>query len=114
MDERKTWDDAQQHCRDWGGFIMEVRTQHQFDESVKISQVLYEQTTLYMHLGGSDAALEGEWRWASNGELIDMTRFWTSGEPDSDGDYLIVGPPGFYDASTSTRSFACVKSIYWI
>ena len=93
---------------------MEVRTQQQYDEARRIESELRERNGGYnMHLGGSDAAVEGEWRWASNGELIDMTRFWTSGQPNG-GDYLFMGSQGFYDASTSTRSFACVKSIYWI
>ena len=114
MVERKSWDDAQQHCMEWGGFLMEVRTQHQYDEARRISlEVRQRAEGWYMHLGGSDAAVEGEWRWASNGEPIDMTRFWTSGQPDGDYDYLVMGLNGFVDHSFS-RPFACVKSIYWI
>ena len=94
---------------------MEVRTQHQFDEASRISSELRERSGGYnIYLGGSDAAVEGEWRWASNGELIDMTRFWESGQPNSDGDYLSMGSDGFYDYPLASRPFACVKSIYWI
>ena len=64
-------------------------------------------------LGATDTAVEGEWRWASNGELIDMTRFWESGEPYDIGNYLVMGPQGFFDSPYSFP-FVCVKSIYWI
>ena len=93
---------------------MEVRTQQQYDEARRIESELRERNGYYnMLLGGSDAAVEGEWRWASNGEPIDMTRFWTSGQPDGDYDYLVMGLNGFVDHSFS-RPFACVKSIFWI
>ena len=36
-----------------------------------------------MWLGGSDQEVEGEWRWESDSQLIDMEKFWANSQPDS-------------------------------
>ena len=108
------WPLARDYCLSIGGHLLEAKTQAEFDEAIRITLEVQPRAEGYlMYLGGSDAAVEGEWRWASNGELIDMTRFWMSGQPNSDGDYLRMRSDGFHDSSIS-RTFACVKSIYWI
>ena len=56
---------------------MEVRTQEEFDRAVNYSKELRSD----FWLGGSDREVEGEWRWESNSELINMTTFWFRGEP---------------------------------
>ena len=59
------------------GRLMEVRTQEEFDRAVNYSKELRSD----FWLGGSDREVEGEWRWESNAERIDMNKFWGSGQP---------------------------------
>ena len=91
--------------------MIEVRTQHQFDKAKTIERIVFERTRENLHLGSKST--EMEWRWESNGELIDMTQFWGDGFPRSYGDYLAFGNK-FYNTNYSLKGFACVKSIYWI
>ena len=88
---------------------MEVRTQEEFDRA---KQFLREIGYFWFWLGGSDREVEGEWRWESNDELIDMNKFWGSGQPDSyagDQDCLFfMWRDGFGDLDCSRlRQFAC-------
>ena len=85
---------------------MEVRTQKQFDRAQRFRR---EMGNIFW-LGGSDREVEGEWRWESNAELIDMNKFWRSGQPDSiwDQDCLYMLSVGFGDYKCSFRlPFVC-------
>ena len=85
---------------------MEVRTQEEFDRAKRLRR----EFGFYFWLGGSDREVEGEWRWESNDERIDMNKFWISGQPNSgDQDCLFMGwSGGFEDYYCSHRNpFVC-------
>ena len=53
----------------------------------------------YFWVGGSDLAVEGEWRWESNANLVAITSF-SPGQPNggsTDENCAIMGPSGFED-----------------
>ena len=84
---------------------MEVRTQKEFERALRFRVEIG-----YFWLGGSDREVEGEWRWESNAEQIDMNKFWESGEPNSSGDQdcLCMWSSGFIDYFCSFRlPFVC-------
>ena len=59
-----------------GGYLMEVRTQEDFELAV----VFWSDLGSYYWLGG--IYVEDEWRWPSNNESIEE-RFWVPGEPNN-------------------------------
>ena len=61
---------------------MEVRTQEEFDRAYRFLREIGD----IIWLGGSDREVEGEWRWESSAERIDMNKFWESGQPNEIGD----------------------------
>ena len=88
---------------------MEVRTQEEFDQALRFQREMER----VFWLGGSDREVEGEWRWESNHELIDMNKFWRIGQPaDRSGEdclYMYVRwSIGFGDQICShTQPFVC-------
>ena len=84
---------------------MEVRTQEEYDRA----QSLWREVRPYsIWLGGSDREVEGEWRWESDDEPINMTQVWRSGQPNRNGNCLRIQSGGLYDGSCSaTRNFVC-------
>ena len=100
--------DAKRHCNLLNGRLMEVRTQEEFDLVKRFKMELLRNS---IWLGGSDREIEGEWRWESNAELIDMNKFWESGEPNdqnSSEDCLVLGNHEFNDQDCSkTRVSVC-------
>ena len=86
---------------------MEVRTQEEFDRALRFEREIGNE----FWLGGSDRGVEGDWRWESNDELIDMNKFWTRGQPDSwngDQDCLFIWVSGFGDLYCFyPRPFVC-------
>ena len=58
---------------------MEIRTRDDFELALRFREEMGRD----FWIGGSDREIEGEWRWKSNIEPINMYRFWTSGGPSS-------------------------------
>ena len=54
---------------------MEAKTQLQFDAVVQMRST----AGSIFWVGGNDIEEEGVWVWNSNGEAIDMSRFWLDG-----------------------------------
>ena len=78
--ERKTWDDAQQHCLSLGRRLMEVRSQ---DDNDRAMQIISEPNGInHIWLGGN-AIQDDIWIWNSDGERINLDQFWQDGEPNS-------------------------------
>ena len=74
--------------------MMEVRS----DLEKRYSQRFLEELGEWFWLGGSDRTEESEWKWDSDGELIDMARFWKPYEPRNEGgaeDCLVTDSHGF-------------------
>lgn len=71
-------------------------------------------------LGGSDLPHVGEWRWESNGDLVDM-RFWSPDDGGRGRHHLVMVSGGYTAQTVNRRSisyydkpFACVKEIDWL
>ena len=103
----KSWEGAKAHCEHLGGHLMEVRTQEQYDDAVRIEAEI--DTRFW--LGGCDVDEEGSFVWASDGERVD-SEFWADGEPNNDDgeeDCIEMLAIGFNDNSCSAgRPFVCV------
>ena len=82
-----------------GRRLTEVRTQEDYDRAVQLQQVLGNS----FWLGGSDIEEEGVWVWDSNHEVMDMNRFWHSGEPSAHFEDCVImwAPFGFCDLTCS-------------
>ena len=100
--------EAHEHCYSLGRRLMEVRTRDDFERARRFRQELGRD----FWIGGSDREVEGEWRWESNIEPINMYRFWTSGGPSSlnaeEEDCLDMRRSGYGDYyCDQAQSFVC-------
>ena len=86
---------------------MEVRTQEEFDRVLRFEREIGND----FWLKGSDREVEGEWRWESNDEFIDMNKFWLSEQPfiqGGDHDCLVMWGSGFgYSGCSAKKNFVC-------
>ena len=89
-----------------GRRLMEVRTQEDYERALQLFQEL---GNYPFWLGGNDIEEEGVWVWDSNDEVIDMNRFWYSGEPSDNSEDCIMmwAPIGFCD-------YTCSESLPYI
>ena len=102
--ESMSWQDSKDYCSLLGGYLLEVRTQEEFDQAQNFRSEIGSQ----FWLGGSHRAVDGEWRWESNDESINMSKFWASGQPYKDENCLTIYDDGFNDQScSSTQHFVC-------
>lgn len=119
IESLKTWDQANAYAQSIGGYLVTIDT---IQENAEIYNNVYSvfssaDATLssspdggsaaYLWLGGSDSALEGDWRWSHGNTSLEFmgSYLWGSGalgsEPDNAGnqDYLALGmenwPYGF-------------------
>ena len=99
-----SWNDSKDCCSLLGGDLIEARTQDDYDRA----QSFWWDIEADIWLGGSDCEVEGEWRWESDAEPINMAYFWKSGQPNQDGNCLRLENDGIYDGScSSTNYFVC-------
>ena len=105
--EKKTWNDAREHCLEMGARLIEIRNRKEYETALR----LHEQTSGYTWVGGTDIKLEGQWVWDSNGESVSLNEFWSSGRPlpdKSDLDCLVLLSLGMLDFQcTGFHSFVC-------
>ena len=111
--EGKTWADARQHCVDNDAHLMEVRTQEEYDRALGI----WDEVGNFW-LGGNDIEEEGVWVWNSNGEVIDMSRFWLAGRPYAGETgrncLMMASDTGFedYNCAASSYSYVCEYQVF--
>ena len=93
---------------------MEAKTQLQFDAVVQMRSTAGSS----IWLGGNDIEEEGVWVWNSNGEAIDMNRFWLDGRP-YEGDnarncLMMASETGFvdYNCASSAYSYVCEYQVF--
>ena len=106
VEEHKSWIAAKKHCLSLNTRLMEIRTQEDFDRAKRIKSEIGSD----FYVGGSDRKVEGEWLWESNGELIDINRFWRRWEPNDNGgqDCLYMRSGGFDDwKCDEDQAFVC-------
>ena len=89
---------------------MEVRTQEILDRAQEFAIEMNAGRNTYFWLGGSDRNIEGDWRWESDGGVIDSA-FWGRGQPNDFGnqDCLAMQNDGMiYDYECEElRRFVC-------
>ena len=102
----KSWTDAQQHCINVGGHLMEVKAHEEFEKALQFRNELDD-----FWLGGNDIQDEGVWIWDSNDEMMNRNRFWENDQPnnlEADQHCLQMYSGGFNDRScTILKSFVC-------
>ena len=64
----QSWTEARDHCINLGGKLFEPRTSWHVNQALEILQ---EFGNAQFWLGGTDALVDGEWRWFSDGALIE-------------------------------------------
>ena len=102
--ESMSWIDCKNYCTLLGGNLLEVRTQEEFDQAQNLRSEIGSQ----FWLGGSYREADGEWRWESNDDLINMTQFWADGQPYKNERCLTIYGDGFYDNScSSSHQYVC-------
>ena len=102
--ESISWLDCKDYCTLLGGFLLEVRTQVEFEQAHNFRSEIGSQ----FWLGGSYREAEGEWRWESIDDSILMTQFWASGQPYKDESCLTLYDDGFnYQLCSTTQHFVC-------
>ncbi|XP_021377596.1 C-type lectin lectoxin-Lio3-like [Mizuhopecten yessoensis] len=79
--ENKNWEDARQHCMNDGGVLVKVDTTERIAGATHVSRI-YLSAFGSFHVGASDIASEGEWKWL-------------------DGTY-VTGIPGTFDNNDPT------------
>ena len=93
---------------------MEAKTQLQFDEVVQMQAT----APSIFWLGGNDIEEEGVWVWNSNGEAIDMSRFWLAGRPYAGETgrncLMMASETGFedYNCAASSYSYVCEYQVF--
>lgn len=78
IDKKRTWDDAEEYCRDSGGYLATVTSR---DESDFIYRKLADGISSSMWLGGTDRDHEGTWQWVTD-EVWDYERWSSRGAND--------------------------------
>uniref|UniRef100_H3A9N1 Brevican n=1 Tax=Latimeria chalumnae TaxID=7897 RepID=H3A9N1_LATCH len=76
---RHSWEDAEQHCRMWGGYLASVMSP---EEQNFINNRFKE----YQWIGLNDRTIEGDFRWSDGNPLLYEN--WYHGQPDS---YFLSG-----------------------
>ena len=109
-----TWQFAKEYCTNQGAKLLEVRNFQDYNQALGF---LYMPGFGWsMWLGGSDASVEGEFKWG-NGDAVNMRDFWGSyrgsQQPDSllrDEDCMSMFNNGFHDSGCEgLKSFVCDK-----
>ena len=108
--ERKTWSDAAAACRGLNSHLIEPRTE-EVNTIAKSFDVIHNPW-----IGASDIQVEGQWVWASDGELVTLTYTdWAIGQPNNLEDqhcaaYQTVGGWGDNNC-TKPQQFICQTDI---
>ena len=75
-----SWNDAQASCQADGGYLAAISSEAEFDMIITNLALPGDGTAFYW-LGGSDSAVEGQWRWT--GGEVSGTQFWQGNETGS-------------------------------
>ena len=106
VDQEASWWNAKEKCSQQNGYLLEVKTQEDHDRARKFRIDIDKD----IWLGGNDINQEGNWIWDSEGDQMDMGRFWDDGEPNGDdgNDCLVIKKEGRF------RSNECSKEHYFV
>ena len=105
-----TWHEAKAFCEDFGGHLSTVTSEEEWD----FIQQKAKANIGHFWLGGTDEALEGEWKWVT-GETWEFTA-WAVDSPnsESDADYLYISSSRDYmwnnwseTLDNSSEGFVC-------
>ena len=104
--EEKDWPSAQADCKTRGGHLVTITSKAEND-FINTQSYQYDN---YFYIGGSDAVIEGQWKWVT-GEPWNFTA-WGSNEPDSYSSYDYIRLEasnnvggGLWYARTSTSNY---------
>merc|ERR1711963_702138 len=62
-----TWEKAENACKAMNAYLAEPRS---YAEEIYVEGLMFEHgVTDYVWLGGHDMVIDGEWEWATNGDL---------------------------------------------
>jgi len=108
FDTAKTWSNAKLSCESLNGYLATITSKSENDWVTK--KLLLSAPTPGIWIGGSDALIEGDWKW-SNGDEWTYTN-WNSGEPNgqtSENHLQIYAPEGTWNdlASSNKLSYIC-------